>query len=185
MAPRNLAQVIGRPPGHRPSSKMRWRVGAFRCVHHPPRPTSAVQHLKPHEQKDWHHTPGFLTPFKLYKVLCDQDCTMTCAFLGNLCPMVTFYKSDVNIMANSKLREWCVHPTHAQGQQEHSTLAENELSKDHSSCTLTIYGEGTLGLGWGHTSSLGQRRKITVSWAIRQLSSFEWYHLSFHLTTTK
>ncbi|KAM6174033.1 LOW QUALITY PROTEIN: immunoglobulin superfamily member 22 [Erethizon dorsatum] len=55
--------------------------------------------LKPY-QRD-RHAP-LLTPLKLHTVLCGQDGTTTCAFLGNLQPTVNLYKGDVNIMANSK-----------------------------------------------------------------------------------
>ncbi|KAF7471665.1 hypothetical protein GHT09_017270 [Marmota monax] len=82
-------------------------------------------------------------------VLRGQDCTMTCAFLGNPRPTVTLYKGDVNITANSKF--WynstsgvctLVIPTCTlKDSGEYSVLVENELGKDRSSCTLTVYGK--------------------------------------------
>lgn len=76
---------------------------------------------------------------------------MTCAFLGNPRPTVTLYKGDVNITANSKF--WynstsgvctLIIPTCTlKDSGEYSVLVENELGKDRSSCTLTVYGEGT------------------------------------------
>lgn len=83
---------------------------------------------------------------------------MTCAFLGNPRPTVTLYKGDVNITANSKF--WynstsgvctIVIPTCTlKDSGEYSVLVENELGKDRSSCTLTVYGERAVGpsLGW-------------------------------------
>ncbi|KAM5224368.1 immunoglobulin superfamily member 22 isoform 3-T3 [Hipposideros larvatus] len=111
--------------------------------------------LKPYKQKDWRHAPRFLTPLKPHTVLRGQDCTMTCAFLGNPRPTVTLYKGEVNITANSKF--WynstsgvctIVIPTCTlKDSGEYSVLVENELGKDRSSCTLTVYGEGAM--GWG------------------------------------
>ncbi|XP_077902485.1 immunoglobulin superfamily member 22 isoform X3 [Ictidomys tridecemlineatus] len=105
--------------------------------------------LKPYQQKDWRHAPRFLTPLKPHMVLQGQDCTMTCAFLGNPRPTVTLYKGDVNITANSKF--WynstsgvctLVIPTCTlKDSGEYSVLVENELGKDRSSCTLTVYGK--------------------------------------------
>lgn len=119
-----------------------------------PRPARAVEDLsaklKPYEQKDWRHAPRFLIPLKPHMVLRGQDCTMTCAFLGNPRPTVTLYKGDVNITANSKF--WynstsgvctIVIPTCTlKDSGEYSVLVENELGKDRSSCVLTVYGEG-------------------------------------------
>ncbi|KAM5224369.1 immunoglobulin superfamily member 22 isoform 4-T4 [Hipposideros larvatus] len=103
--------------------------------------------LKPYKQKDWRHAPRFLTPLKPHTVLRGQDCTMTCAFLGNPRPTVTLYKGEVNITANSKF--WynstsgvctIVIPTCTlKDSGEYSVLVENELGKDRSSCTLTVY----------------------------------------------
>ncbi|ELK15969.1 Immunoglobulin superfamily member 22 [Pteropus alecto] len=103
--------------------------------------------LKPYQQKDWRHAPRFMTPLKPHTVLRGQDCTMTCAFLGNPRPTVTLYKGDVNITANSKF--WynstsgvctIVIPTCTlKDSGEYSVLVENELGKDRSSCTLTVY----------------------------------------------
>lgn len=98
-----------------------------------------------------------MTPLKPHTVLRGQDCTMTCAFLGNPRPTVTLYKGDVNITANSKF--WynstsgvctIVIPTCTlKDSGEYSVLVENELGKDRSSCTLTVYGEGAVGVGVG------------------------------------
>ncbi|EHA97457.1 Immunoglobulin-like and fibronectin type III domain-containing protein 1, partial [Heterocephalus glaber] len=59
--------------------------------------------VKPYQQEDWRHTPRFLTPLKPHTLLLSQDCTMTCAFLGNWRPTVTLQKGEVSITANSKL----------------------------------------------------------------------------------
>lgn len=124
--------------------------------------------LKPYQQKDWRHAPRFMTPLKPHTVLRGQDCTMTCAFLGNPRPTVTLYKGDVNITANSKF--WynstsgvctIVIPTCTlKDSGEYSVLVENELGKDRSSCTLTVYGEGAVGVGaWGQ----GEGRRSAAS----------------------
>lgn len=72
---------------------------------------------------------------------------------------MTLYKGDVNITANSKF--WynstsgvctIVIPTCTlKDSGEYSVLVENELGKDRSSCTLTVYGESAVdpGRGWG------------------------------------
>lgn len=160
-------------------------------AHGPPRPARAVEDLsaklKPYEKKDWRQAPRFLTPLKPHTVLRGQDCTMTCAFLGNPRPTVTLYKGDVNITANSKF--WynstsgvctLVIPTCTlKDSGDYSVLVENELGKDCSSCMLTVYGEGATGSGLGE----GERRKRLVLWAIGQL--FFWLAPFFDLTTNK
>lgn len=91
---------------------------------------------------------------------------------------MTLYKGDVNITANSKF--WynstsgvctIVIPTCTlKDSGEYSVLVENELGKDRSSCTLTVYGESAVdpGRGWGGggarrvASHLGQRHKMAV-----------------------
>lgn len=153
---------------HLPSSKL---VGTWGCSRLP-HPTCAVEDLsaklKPYQQKDWRHAPRFMTPLKPHTVLRGQDCTMTCAFLGNPRPTVTLYKGDVNITANSKF--WynstsgvctIVIPTCTlKDSGEYSVLVENELGKDRSSCTLTVYGEGAVGVGaWGR----GEGRRSAAS----------------------
>lgn len=138
-------------------------MGTWGCSW-PPHPALAVEDLsaklKPYQQKDWRHAPRFLTPLKQHTVLRGQDCTMTCAFLGNPRPTVTLYKGDVNITANSKF--WynstsgvCtifIPTCTLKDSGEYSVLVENELGKDRSSCTLTVYGEVPwrlgVGMGW-------------------------------------
>lgn len=119
----------------------------------PARPALTIEDLstkpKPYQQ-DWRHAPPFLIPLRPHRVLRGQDCTMTCAFLGNPQPTVTLYKGDVNITANSKF--WynstsgvctIVIPTCTlKDSGEYSMLVENELGKDRSSCKLTVYSEG-------------------------------------------
>ncbi|XP_003781211.1 immunoglobulin superfamily member 22 [Otolemur garnettii] len=123
--------------------------------------------LKPYEQKDWRHAPRFLTPLKPHTVLRGQDCTMTCAFLGNPRPTVTLYKGDVNITANSKF--WynstsgvctLVIPTCTlKDTGEYSVLVENELGKDRSSCTLTVYDKDDKSILASLTENLQKKSK--------------------------
>ncbi|XP_043436714.1 immunoglobulin superfamily member 22 [Prionailurus bengalensis] len=123
--------------------------------------------LKPYEQKDWRHAPRFLIPLKPHTVLRGQDCTMTCAFLGNPRPTVTLYKGDVNITANSKF--WynstsgvctIVIPTCTlKDSGEYSVLVENELGKDRSSCALTVYDKDDKSILASVTESLQKKSK--------------------------
>ncbi|XP_033718507.1 immunoglobulin superfamily member 22 [Tursiops truncatus] len=126
--------------------------------------------LKPYQQKDWRHAPRFLTPLKPHTVLRGQDCTMTCAFLGNPRPTVTLYKGDVNITANSKF--WynstsgvctIVIPTCTlKDSGEYSVVVENELGKDRSSCTLTVYDKDDKAILASVTESLQKKSKYLM-----------------------
>uniref|UniRef100_A0A2R9C3Q0 Immunoglobulin superfamily member 22 n=1 Tax=Pan paniscus TaxID=9597 RepID=A0A2R9C3Q0_PANPA len=123
--------------------------------------------LKPYEKKDWRHAPRFVTPLKPHTVLRGQDCTMTCAFLGNPRPTVTLYKGDVNITANSKF--WynstsgvctLVIPTCTlKDSGDYSVLVENELGKDRSGCTLTVYDKDDKSIVASITESLQKKSK--------------------------
>ncbi|XP_030873384.1 immunoglobulin-like and fibronectin type III domain-containing protein 1 [Leptonychotes weddellii] len=125
---------------------------------------------KPYQQRDWRHAPRFLTPLKPHTVLRGQDCTMTCAFLGNPRPTVTLYKGDVNITANSKF--WynstsgvctLVIPTCTlKDSGEYSVLVENELGKDRSSCTLTVFDKDDKSLLASVTESLQKKSKYLM-----------------------
>ncbi|TKC39634.1 hypothetical protein EI555_007989, partial [Monodon monoceros] len=126
--------------------------------------------LKPYQQKDWRHAPRFLTPLKPHTVLRGQDCTMTCAFLGNPRPTVTLYKGDVNITANSKF--WynstsgvctIVIPTCTlKDSGEYSVVVENELGKDRSSCTLAVYDKDDKAILASVTESLQKKSKYLI-----------------------
>ncbi|KAJ8777680.1 hypothetical protein J1605_014333 [Eschrichtius robustus] len=126
--------------------------------------------LKPYQQKDWRHAPRFLTPLKPHTLLRGQDCTMTCAFLGYPRPTVTLYKGDVNITANSKF--WCnstsgvctiVIPTWTlKDSGEYSVLVENELGKDRSGCTLTVYDKDDKAILASVTESLQKKSKYLM-----------------------
>uniref|UniRef100_A0A671FUY1 Immunoglobulin superfamily member 22 n=1 Tax=Rhinolophus ferrumequinum TaxID=59479 RepID=A0A671FUY1_RHIFE len=126
--------------------------------------------LKPYQKKDWRHAPRFLTPLKPHTVLRGQDCTMTCAFLGNPRPTVTLYKGEVNITANSKF--WynstsgvctLVIPTCTlKDSGEYSVLVENELGKDRSSCTLTVYDKDDKSILASVTESLQKKSKYLM-----------------------
>uniref|UniRef100_A0A2K6FXV0 Immunoglobulin superfamily member 22 n=1 Tax=Propithecus coquereli TaxID=379532 RepID=A0A2K6FXV0_PROCO len=123
--------------------------------------------LKPYEQKDWRHAPRFLTPLKPHTVLRGQDCTMTCAFLGNPRPTVTLYKGDVNITANSKFWYNCtsgvctlVIPTCTlKDSGDYSVLVGNDLGKHRSSCTLTVYDKDDKSILVSLTESLQKKSK--------------------------
>lgn len=182
--PEWLARALPRGAGSLGRLQSSQRAGGARgpgrshCLPCPPALPRAVEDLsaklKPYQQKDWRHAPRFLTPLKPHTVLRGQDCTMTCAFLGNPQPTVTLYKGDVNITANSKF--WynstsgvctIVIPTCTlKDSGEYSVLVENELGKDRSSCALTVYGEGTSQGGAGRCpcGPPGPEGRMAVSW---------------------
>nr|KAF6342918.1 hypothetical protein mPipKuh1_006581 [Pipistrellus kuhlii] len=126
--------------------------------------------LKPYEKKDWRHAPRFLTLLKPHTVLRGQDCTLTCAFLRNPQPTVTLYKGDVNITANSKF--WynstsgvctIVIPTCTlKDSGEYSVLVENELGKDRSGCTFTVYDKDDKTILASVTESLQKKSKYLM-----------------------
>lgn len=114
---------------------------------------------------------------------------MTCAFLGNPRPTVTLYKGEVNITANSKF--WynstsgvctLVIPTCTlKDSGEYSVLVENELGKDRSSCTLTVYGEGAM--AWGQEAGCipsGAEAQSGVLWAVDSLCMAGNFYLICH-----
>lgn len=136
-----------------------------------PTPPRAVEdlsaQLKPYKQKDWQHAPRFLTPLKPHTVLRGEDCTMTCAFLGNPRPTVTLYKGDVNITANSKF--WynstsgvctLLMPTCTpKDSGDYNVLVENELGRDRSSCRLPVYDKDDKSILVSLTESLQKKSK--------------------------
>nr|XP_060624176.1 immunoglobulin superfamily member 22 [Anolis sagrei ordinatus] len=103
--------------------------------------------IREYHERDWRHAPHFITPLKNHAVRRGLDCTMSCAFLGNPRPVVTLYKGNVNITANSKF--WynsssgvctLMIPTCTiKDSGEYSILIENELGNEKCSCTLTVY----------------------------------------------
>ncbi|KAM9221819.1 LOW QUALITY PROTEIN: immunoglobulin superfamily member 22 [Dugong dugon] len=122
--------------------------------------------LKPYEKKDWRHAPRFLTPLKPHNVLRGQDCTMTCAFLGNPRPTVTLYKGDVNITANSKFYNstsgvcTLIIPTCTlKDSGDYRVLVENERRKDRSTCTLSVYDKDDKSILASVTESLQKKSK--------------------------
>ncbi|CAK6449256.1 unnamed protein product [Pipistrellus nathusii] len=90
-----------------------------------------------------------------------------CAFLGNPLPTVTLYKGDVNITANSKF--WynstsgvctIIIPTCTlKDSSEYSVPVENELGKDRSGCTLTVYDKDDKTILASVTESLQKKSK--------------------------
>lgn len=105
--------------------------------------------FKEYHERDWRHAPHFVTPLKNHAVCQGQDCTMSCAFVGIPRPVVTLYKGNVNITANSKF--WynstsgvctLMIPTCSSKDSGDYTVAiENELGQEKCSCMLTVYGE--------------------------------------------
>ncbi|XP_063149067.1 immunoglobulin superfamily member 22 [Candoia aspera] len=103
--------------------------------------------MKEYNERDWSQAPRFITPLKNHLVCRGHDCTMSCAFLGNPRPLITWYKGEINITAHSKF--WynstsgvctLVIPTcTAKDSGEYSILIENQLGKEKCSCTLTVY----------------------------------------------
>lgn len=82
---------------------------------------------------------------------------------------MTLYKGDINITANSKF--WynstsgvctIVIPTCTlKDSGEYSVLVENELGKDRSSCTLTVYGKRAAGRARG---GVGMGNRLFPIW---------------------
>uniref|UniRef100_A0A670I8A8 Immunoglobulin superfamily member 22 n=1 Tax=Podarcis muralis TaxID=64176 RepID=A0A670I8A8_PODMU len=105
--------------------------------------------IKEYHERDWRHAPRFITPLKNHAVRRGHDCTMSCAFLGNPRPVVTLYKGQINITANSKF--WynstsgvctLMIPTcTAKDTGEYTIEIENQLGQEKCSCTLTVYGK--------------------------------------------
>ncbi|KAF7245553.1 Immunoglobulin superfamily member 22 [Varanus komodoensis] len=120
-------------------SKDSWHINKDRELFH--------AKMKEYHERDWRHAPQFITPLKNHAVRRGHDCTMSCAFLGNPRPVVTLYKGNVNITANSKF--WynstsgvctLMIPTcGAKDSGEYSILIENELGQEKCSCNLTVY----------------------------------------------
>uniref|UniRef100_A0A8D2KWR4 Immunoglobulin superfamily member 22 n=1 Tax=Varanus komodoensis TaxID=61221 RepID=A0A8D2KWR4_VARKO len=130
-------------------SKDSWHINKDRELFH--------AKMKEYHERDWRHAPQFITPLKNHAVRRGHDCTMSCAFLGNPRPVVTLYKGNVNITANSKF--WynstsgvctLMIPTcGAKDSGEYSILIENELGQEKCSCNLTVYGKLGSSLGQG------------------------------------
>ncbi|XP_042302172.1 immunoglobulin superfamily member 22 isoform X1 [Sceloporus undulatus] len=124
--------------------------------------------MKEYHERDWRHAPHFITPLKNHAVRRGHDCTMSCAFLGNPRPVVTLYKGNVNITANSKF--WynstsgvctLVIPTcTAKDSGEYSILIENELGHEKCNCTLTVYDKDDKSLLDSVTNSLQKSKHL-------------------------
>ncbi|XP_020666573.3 immunoglobulin superfamily member 22 [Pogona vitticeps] len=124
--------------------------------------------IKEYQKRDWRQAPHFITPLKNHAVCRGQDCTMSCAFLGKPRPVVTLYKGNVNITANSKF--WynsssgvctVMIPTcTAKDSGEYSILIENELGQDKCSCTLTVYDKDDKSLLDSVTESLQKSKHL-------------------------
>nr|XP_006133509.1 immunoglobulin superfamily member 22 isoform X2 [Pelodiscus sinensis]XP_006133510.1 immunoglobulin superfamily member 22 isoform X2 [Pelodiscus sinensis]XP_014434234.1 immunoglobulin superfamily member 22 isoform X2 [Pelodiscus sinensis] len=124
--------------------------------------------LKEYQEKDWRQAPHFIAPLKNHAVHRGQDCTMSCAFLGNPRPVVTLYKGNVNITANSKF--WynstsgvctLMIPTCTSKDSGDYTVAiENELGQKKCSCVLTVYDKDDKSLLDSVTESLQKSKHI-------------------------
>ncbi|XP_005990539.1 immunoglobulin superfamily member 22 [Latimeria chalumnae] len=98
-------------------------------------------------KKDWRQKPEIIAPLKNHTVCRGHDCTMSCAYLGNPRPTITWLKGDVNITGNSKCWLTTSHgvctlfiPTCTpKDSGVYTFMIENELGKEKCSCTLTVF----------------------------------------------
>ncbi|KAJ6665025.1 hypothetical protein lerEdw1_005256, partial [Lerista edwardsae] len=121
--------------------------------------------VKEYHERDWRRAPHFITPLKNHAVRRGHDCTMSCAFLGMPRPVVTLYKGNVNITANSKF--WynstsgvctlMIPACTAKDSGDYSVLIENELGQDKCGCTLTVYDKDDKSLLDSVTDSLHKK----------------------------
>nr|XP_028588967.1 immunoglobulin superfamily member 22 [Podarcis muralis] len=124
--------------------------------------------IKEYHERDWRHAPRFITPLKNHAVRRGHDCTMSCAFLGNPRPVVTLYKGQINITANSKF--WynstsgvctLMIPTcTAKDTGEYTIEIENQLGQEKCSCTLTVYDKDDRSLLESVTESLQKSKHL-------------------------
>ncbi|XP_061466182.1 immunoglobulin superfamily member 22 isoform X2 [Rhineura floridana] len=124
--------------------------------------------IKEYHERDWRQAPRFITPLKNHAVRRGHDCTMSCAFLGNPRPVVTLYKGQVDITANSKF--WynstsgvctLMIPTcTAKDSGEYSILIQNELGQEKCSGTLTVYDKDDKSLLDSVTDSLQKSKHL-------------------------
>ncbi|XP_060132103.1 immunoglobulin superfamily member 22 isoform X1 [Zootoca vivipara] len=124
--------------------------------------------IKEYHERDWRHAPRFITPLKNHAVCRGHDCTMSCAFLGNPRPVVTLYKGQINITANSKF--WynstsgvctLMIPTcTAKDTGEYTIVIENELGQEKCSCILTVYDKDDRSLLESVTESLQKSKHL-------------------------
>ncbi|KAL8170030.1 UNVERIFIED_CONTAM: hypothetical protein K2H54_062076 [Gekko kuhli] len=124
--------------------------------------------IKEYHERDWRHAPYFITPLKNHAVRRGHDCTMSCAFLGNPRPVVTLYKGNVNITANSKF--WynstsgvctlVIPACTTKDSGDYSILIENELGQEKCNCTLTVYDKDDKSLLDSVTDSLQKSKHI-------------------------
>ncbi|XP_054828720.1 immunoglobulin superfamily member 22 [Eublepharis macularius] len=124
--------------------------------------------MKEYHERDWRHAPHFITPLKNHAVRRGHDCTMSCAFLGNPRPVVTLYKGNINITANSKF--WynstsgvctlVIPACSTKDSGDYSILIENELGQEKCNCTLTVYDKDDKSLLDSVTDSLQKSKHI-------------------------
>ncbi|KAL8170154.1 UNVERIFIED_CONTAM: hypothetical protein K2H54_064906 [Gekko kuhli] len=136
--------------------------------------------IKEYHERDWRHAPYFITPLKNHAVRRGHDCTMSCAFLGNPRPVVTLYKGNVNITANSKF--WynstsgvctlVIPACTTKDSGDYSILIENELGQEKCNCTLRVYDKDDKSLLDSVTDSLQKSKHIidsTDQWKVARV----------------
>ncbi|XP_069753359.1 immunoglobulin superfamily member 22-like [Narcine bancroftii] len=106
--------------------------------------------FKEYQGKVWTHAPAFITPLKNHIVHRGNDCTMSCAILGNPRPHITWYKGKVHISDN--LKYWYISSngvctltipsTEMDDADEYTIVAENSLGKAKCSCKVTVHEKG-------------------------------------------
>ncbi|XP_051779360.1 immunoglobulin superfamily member 22-like isoform X2 [Erpetoichthys calabaricus] len=95
--------------------------------------------MKEYVRKDLSLKPEFVVPLKDHSVCRGHDCTMSCAFVANPQPQVSWYKGEVKISENPKF--W-------------QTTANNVCTLTIPTCSLKDSGEYTLVV----ENSLGQAK---------------------------
>ncbi|KAG2462984.1 ABCG2 protein, partial [Polypterus senegalus] len=85
--------------------------------------------MKEYVRKDLSLKPEFIVPLKDHSVCRGHDCTMSCAFVANPNPQVSWYKDEVKISENPKF--W-------------QTTANNVCTLTIPTCSLKDSGEYTL-----------------------------------------
>ncbi|XP_036390385.1 immunoglobulin superfamily member 22-like [Megalops cyprinoides] len=103
--------------------------------------------MKEYKAKERSVKPEFILPLKDHAVRRGYDCTMSCAFLGNPLPQVSWYKGDVKISESPRFWQTTANGVctltipvcSAKDSGDYTLVLENTLGKAQCKCNLVIF----------------------------------------------
>ncbi|XP_066557228.1 immunoglobulin superfamily member 22-like [Amia ocellicauda] len=124
--------------------------------------------MKEFPVKDLSQKPQFIVPLKDHIVRRGHDCTMSCAFLANPPPQVSWFKADVKISESPKFWQTTANgvctltiPTcSSKDSGEYTLVVENPLGKAKCKCSLVVFDKDDRSLLESLTERSGRKKHI-------------------------